>query len=120
MFPSTLDDYVRGAKAGIIALKRDTGASGQSVALALTRNAKCIVATDVEGLREYVEHGVSGYLMRHLAEELSSLVQLLETDPGRAEMMGRAARERYELHFSRDIAAAVENVLCSTPLKSVA
>jgi glycosyltransferase involved in cell wall biosynthesis len=118
---ATFDDYVRGAKAGIIALKRDTGASGQSVALALMRNAKCIIATDVEGLREYVAHGVSGYLMRHLAEELPSLVQLLETDRDRAETMGRAARERYEQHFSRDIAAAAfESVLRSTPLRSVA
>ena len=118
---ATFDEYVRGAKAGIIALKRDTGASGQSVALALMRNAKCIIATDVEGLREYVEHGVSGYLMRDLTGELPALVQLLERDPGRAEAMGRAARERYEQHFSRDIAAAAfESVLRSTPLKSVA
>jgi glycosyltransferase involved in cell wall biosynthesis len=118
---TTFDDYVRGAKAGIISLKRDTGASGQSVALALMRNAKCIIATDVEGLREYVEHGVSGYLMRNLARELPSLIQLLEAHPERAEAMGRAARERYERHFSRDIAAAAfESVLRSTPLNSVA
>jgi glycosyltransferase involved in cell wall biosynthesis len=118
---ATFDEYVRGAKAGIITLKRDTGASGQSVALALMRNAKCIIATDVEGLREYIEHGVSGYLMRDLTEELPALVQLLERDPGRAEAMGRAARERYEQHLSRDIAAAAfESVLRSTPLKSVA
>jgi glycosyltransferase involved in cell wall biosynthesis len=85
------------------------------------RNAKCIIATDVEGLREYVEHGVSGYRMRHLADELPSLIQLLERDPERAEAMGRAARERYERHFSRDIAAAAfESVLRCTPLKSVA
>lgn len=118
---ATFDDYVRGAKAGIIALKRDTGASWQSVALALMRNAKCIIATDVEGLREYVEHGVSGYLMRGLAEELPSLIHLIEADPRRAEVMGRAARQRYEQHFSRSVAAAAfEYVLRTTPLKSVA
>jgi hypothetical protein len=48
---AAFDDYVRGAKAGIVALKHDTGASGQSVALALMRNRKCIIATDVAGLR---------------------------------------------------------------------
>ncbi len=115
------DDYLKGAKAGIIALKHDTGSCGQSVALALMRNAKCIIATDVEGLREYVEHGVSGYLVRDMAEELPSLIRLLEADPGRAQVMGLAARQRYEKHFSRNVAAAAfEHVLRSNPLKSIA
>ncbi len=118
---AAFDDYVCGAKAGIIALKHDTGASGQSVALALMRNRKCIIATDVAGLREYIEHGVSGYLMHDLAEELPSLIQSIEADPSRAEAMGRASRERYEQHFSRSIAAsAFQDVLRSTKLKAAA
>jgi len=118
---ATFDDYVRGAKAGIIALKHDTGASGQSVALALMRNGKCIIATDVAGLREYVEHGVSGYLMNSLAEELPSLIESIEADPSRAETMGQAARERYEQHFSGSIAAsAFQDVLRSTALNAAA
>jgi glycosyltransferase involved in cell wall biosynthesis len=112
---TAFDDYMCGAKAGIIALKHDTGSSGQSVALALMRNAKCIIATNVGGIGEYVEHGVSGYLMRDLVEELPCLVRLIEADPQRAEAMGQAARERYQRHFSRSIAAtAFENVLRST------
>jgi len=118
---ATFDDYVRGARAGIIALKHDTGASGQSVALALMRNGKCIIATDVAGLREYVEHGVSGYLMRSLAEELPLFIQSIEADPDRAETMGQAARERYERHFSQSVAAsAFQDVLSSTALNAAA
>jgi glycosyltransferase involved in cell wall biosynthesis len=115
------DDYARGARAGIIALKHDTGASGQSVALALMRNGKCVIATDVAGLREYIEHGVSGYLMRSLAEELPSFIQSLEADPSRAETMGQAARARYEQHFSQSVAAcAFQDVLRCTALNAAA
>jgi glycosyltransferase involved in cell wall biosynthesis len=115
------DDYLRSAKAGIIPLKRDMGSSGQSVALALMRNAKCVLATDAAGLREYVEHGVSGFLVTDMRDEIPALVEFLEADPGRAEAMGRAARERYEQHFSLTVAAeAFENVLAETHLESAA
>lgn len=118
---AAFDDDVRGAKAGIIPLKRDVGSSGQSVALALMRNAKCVIATDAAGLREYVEHRVSGFLVSNVHEEIPSLIESLEAEPGRAEAMGRAARERYEQHFSLTIAAeAFENVLAETHLESAA
>lgn len=39
------DAYLRRAKAGIIALRHDTGSSGESVALALMRDGKCLLAT---------------------------------------------------------------------------
>jgi glycosyltransferase involved in cell wall biosynthesis len=118
---AAFDDYVRSAKAGIIPLKRDMGSSGQSVALALMRNAKCVIATDAAGLREYVEHGVSGFLVSDVREEIPSLIEFLEAEPGRAEAMGRAARERYEQHFSLTIAAeAFESVLAGTHLESAA
>jgi|SRR6516164_743343 len=85
------------------------------------RNAKCVIATDAAGLREYVEHRVSGFLVSNVHEEIPSLIESLEAEPGRAEAMGRAARERYEQHFSLTIAAeAFENVLAETHLESAA
>jgi glycosyltransferase involved in cell wall biosynthesis len=111
---SAFDDYIRRAKAGIILMRHDTGSAGQSVALALMRNAKCLLATRVGGLQGYIDHGVSGYWMDDVAEDLSAYIRRLEEDPGLAETMGRAARQRYEQRFSLSIAtSAFENVLAS-------
>jgi glycosyltransferase involved in cell wall biosynthesis len=118
---AAFEDYLRHAKAGIIPLKRDMGSAGQSVALALMRNAKCVIATEAAGLREYVEHGVSGFMVNDLNQELPALIESLEAEPGRAAAMGRAARLRYEQHFSLTIAAeAFENVLAETYLEAAA
>jgi glycosyltransferase involved in cell wall biosynthesis len=117
---AVFDDYVRRAKAGIIPLKRDTGASGQSLALSLMRNAKCVIASDVGPLREYVEHGVSGYLLANLTEELPSIIRRIEEED-LAPALGRAARERYERRFSRAAAAeAFEDILDSVPASPAA
>ncbi|HXZ42807.1 MAG TPA: hypothetical protein VEG68_18860 [Terriglobales bacterium] len=102
---AVFDDYVRGAKAGIISLEYDTGASGQSLALSLMRNSKCVIASDSGPLRGYVEHGVSGYLLANVEEELPLVIQRIE-EGGLASSLGRAARERYERMFSRAAAAA--------------
>ncbi len=99
------ETLLRGAKAGIIPLKRDTGASGQSVALALMRNSKGVIATDAGALREYVDDGVSGFLLRDLAVQLPGVLEQMENN-SLAEMMGRASRARYEQRFSRRVAEA--------------
>ena len=81
---ATFDEYVRGAKAGIIALRHDTGSAGQSVALTLMRDAKCILATRAGGLVEYIEDGVSGYWIDDVARDLPACACRLEADPGLA------------------------------------
>jgi len=68
------DEYVRNAKAGIIALHLDTGSSGQSVGLARMRNAKCILATRTGGLQQYIEDGVLGCWIDDLATDLPRLI----------------------------------------------
>ncbi|HMK21059.1 MAG TPA: hypothetical protein VK466_01920, partial [Terriglobales bacterium] len=109
------DQHVRGAKAGIIPLQHDTGSAGQSVGLALMRNAKCILATRTGGLEDYIEDGVSGYWIDDLGRDVPALIRKLENDPGGAEKMGRASRQRYEARFSLTLAAsAFENVLATT------
>jgi glycosyltransferase involved in cell wall biosynthesis len=99
------ETLLRGAKSGIIPLKRDTGASGQSVALALMRNSKSVIATDAGALREYVEDGVSGFLLRNLVVQLPGVLALMESN-SLAAAMGRASRLRYEQRFSRRVAEA--------------
>ena len=104
---------VRGAKAGIIPLKLDTGAAGQSVALALMRNSKCVIASDAGALREYVENGVTGFLLSNLARQLPGVIDRIEKH-ALFRAMGRAGRARYEKKFSRDaVAAAFEKLLRS-------
>ena len=117
---AVFDDYVRRAKAGIIPLKHDTGASGQSLALSLMRNAKCVIASDVGPLREYVEDGVSGYLLANLTEELPSVIRRIEEED-LASALGQAARERYERRFSRAAAAeALKGMLDSVSVSPAA
>jgi glycosyltransferase involved in cell wall biosynthesis len=98
---------------GSFPLKLDTGASGQSVALALMRYSKCVIASDVGALREYVDDGVSGFLLHSLAEEVPIIIRRLE-EAGVAESMGRAGRATYDERFSRRVAAeAFEKLLAA-------
>jgi len=104
---------VHQAKVGILPLKLDTGASGQSVALALMRNSKCVIASDVGALREYIDEGVSGFLLRSLAEDLPGIIRRIEEEH-LAEPMGRAARAKYDKRFSRRVVAeAFEKLLAA-------
>jgi len=62
-----------------------------------------VVATDVAGCREVVEHGVTGLLVPPRDEEaLARAVESLLADPARAAAMGRAGRERVLSRFSED------------------
>jgi glycosyltransferase involved in cell wall biosynthesis len=94
------DAYVRGAKACIIPLKHDSGASGQSVMLRLMRNRKAIIANDFGSVRGYVADGESGRLVGDLAHDLPAIVEMLERDPKTAAAWGAAAYQRYGRYFS--------------------
>ena len=94
------DAYLHDAKACIIPLKHDTGASGQSVMLRLMRNRKAIVATDFGSVRGYVVDGESGLLVKDLERDLPAVIDDIEHDPQSAAAMGAAAYERYCRYFS--------------------
>ena len=96
------DRYVRDAKACVIPLKHDTGASGQSVMLRLMKYKKAIVASDFGGVRGYVVNGESGLLVEDLERDLPAIVARIERDPVAAEALGAAAYERYCRYFSFD------------------
>jgi glycosyltransferase involved in cell wall biosynthesis len=95
------DEYIIGAKAGIVPLKHDTGSSGQTVVLRLMRYGKPIVVNDMGAIRDYIEPGVSAFVMRDLKEELADVIQEIEAHPEAASRIGQAAKARYEGLFSR-------------------
>jgi glycosyltransferase involved in cell wall biosynthesis len=100
--PSDLfEAYVSSAKAGIIPLKHDTGASGQSVVLRLMRNRKAVIASDKNAIRDYVEDGVTGFLVRDIAQQLPSLIARLDGAPALAASMGNASYDLFLRRFSR-------------------
>jgi len=94
------DVYLRDAKACIIPLKHDTGASGQSVMLRLMRNRKAIIATDFGSVRGYIVDGESGLLVKDIEHDLPAVIDRIEGDPKTAAAMGEAAHERYRRYFS--------------------
>ena len=66
--------------------------------------ARPVVASAVGGIRDQVEHGVSGLLLDdpHDGAELAAALSSLLTDAGRCEEMGRAAHERVRDHYLAD------------------
>lgn len=94
------DTYLRDAKACIIPLKHDTGASGQSVMLRLMRNRKAVIANDFGGIRGYVIDGESGLLVKDIERDLPAAIERIEHDPKSTAAMGEAAYQRYCRYFS--------------------
>ncbi|HVH82321.1 MAG TPA: glycosyltransferase [Stellaceae bacterium] len=103
---NVFDEYVRGAKACIIPLKNDAGASGQSVMLRLMKNRKAVIATDFGGVRGYVIDGESGRLVKDMEHELPAIIAAIERDPETARAWGAAAYQRYRRHFTFEAGGA--------------
>jgi colanic acid/amylovoran biosynthesis glycosyltransferase len=59
-----------------------------------------VVCSDAGGLPENVEHGVTGFVVpRRNPQALADKLRLLANDPELRDSMGKAGRERVELHF---------------------
>ncbi|MBV8830232.1 MAG: hypothetical protein JO108_13490 [Acidobacteriaceae bacterium] len=105
---ATFEAYVKAAKAAIIPLKRDTGASGQSVLLRLMRDAKPIVVTNNATLRDYVSEHDGAYVIDDIRRDLPDVISKIERHPDEARRRGLRARQRYVEKFTR---SAMENAL---------
>jgi glycosyltransferase involved in cell wall biosynthesis len=92
--------YAQGAKAGIVSLKHDTGAAGQSVLLILMRHGKCIIANDIGAIRDYIESGISGILLRDMSRESPGVIAAIERDANVRDALGQAAQAEYEKNYS--------------------
>ncbi|WP_299570200.1 glycosyltransferase [uncultured Williamsia sp.] len=71
------------------------------------------VCTDIGGLREMVEEGVTGHLVPvRRPDALAAAVRGIVTDPDRARVMGAAARARARAQFDRSVMVqATQDVL---------
>jgi glycosyltransferase involved in cell wall biosynthesis len=70
-----------------------------------------VIASDIRGCRQVVEHGVSGLLVPvGDADALATAVEKLAGDPAGRRSMGHAARQRAEAEFDdrRVIARTLE------------
>ena len=105
---ATFEAYVKAAKAAIIPLKRDTGASGQSVLLRLMRDAKPIVVTNNATIRDYVSEHDGAYVIDDIRRDLPDVISKIERHPDEARRRGLRARQRYVEKFTR---SAMENAL---------
>jgi len=92
--------FVQHAKAGIIPLKHNTGACGQSVMLRLMRYEKAVIASDIAVIRDYIDSGATGFLVEDLAGELPAIVKRFDAEPRLATDMGLAAYRLYRAKFS--------------------
>jgi len=94
------EKYVRYSRACILIMKFNTGAAGQSVLLRYMRNKKAIIASDTDIIREYIDHGQSGLLVRNPLTELPDIISQLENSPAKIAELGAWARKKYEDKFS--------------------
>jgi glycosyltransferase involved in cell wall biosynthesis len=91
--------FLSGCRIGVVASIASEAVS--RAALEWMAAARPLVATNVGGIPDLVEDGVTGLLIPpDDAGALAEAVKTLLDDPARAEAMGRAARERWEKNFS--------------------
>lgn len=96
----TFDAYVRASKACIIPIAHDTGAAGQSCLLRYMKNRKIIIATDTGIIREYIEDGVSGILVRDNGESMAKAIRAVNANFEQYRSCAVAAYDRYVKFFS--------------------
>jgi len=88
------------AMACIVPIGYDTGAAGQSVCLSHMRQGKLIIATDTRVIREYVQDGLSGILVRDNRESLAKAVRMVAMNPAQYQKLGEVARREYLRRFA--------------------
>jgi glycosyltransferase involved in cell wall biosynthesis len=70
---------------------------------AMASGCACI-GTDVIGVREVIQHGVTGLLVpENNAPALAEAIALLINDPEKAENLGKAARNSVQKHFTLNV-----------------
>ena len=91
--------FLAGCRIGIVASLGSEAVS--RAALEWMAAARPLIATNVGGIPDLVEDGVTGLLIPPGdANALAAAVKSLLADPARAEAMGRAGRARWENNFS--------------------
>jgi glycosyltransferase involved in cell wall biosynthesis len=63
------------------------------------RAGMAIIASDLPGIREQIEHGKHGLLVDNTPQAIADALAVLQAQPQRRAALGRAARQRYEIEF---------------------
>ena len=80
---------------------RITGTTTWTAAMAM---GKVVIVTDPEGARDYMQHGISGFYVRHGdVEGLRQCIGMVMRDPELRKRVGRAAREHAWKEFSPQV-----------------
>lgn len=100
------DLYCRASMVAV-ALKPTVSGSGLTVALEAMASGRPLVMTDNPGVRDYVEHGVTGLLVPPGdVEALAAAIGQLLSDPARCAEMGAVAARRVRERFTSSVMAA--------------
>lgn len=102
---SNFEAYAQASLACVVPIAYDTGAAGQSVLLSHMQQRKIIIATNTGIIREYLQDGVSGWLVENNRAALAAAVQQVATHPGDYHHYGDAAYARFQACFSRQAIA---------------
>lgn len=81
------DRIIAGATACVLAIKNRKGPAGTSVVTNCLKHGTPVIITETPVIREYIEHGVSGYVVDDLAEVPSILAGLDPASPAYEKMV---------------------------------
>lgn len=91
---------VQGAKACILPLKEEVGASGQRVMNSYMRNGKLIIAVEMRITQQYLQAGANGYLYKNATTDLPTIIQDIEENPEKGERMKQRAYTFYQQNLT--------------------
>jgi glycosyltransferase involved in cell wall biosynthesis len=67
-----------------------------------------VLATDVRGIQQFIQHGVNGWLCQPAAESIRQAIETLLADAELRRRLGQAARQYVESHYALDEVVAQE------------
>ncbi len=94
------DEYLRESKAVILPFKHNSGASGMSVMLRCMRNKKVVIVTGTDAIQEYVDDGISGFVLDNLQNELAPIIDRLENDQKLCSELSQNLYKKYTEKYS--------------------
>ena len=96
------DRLLCGARAVILVMEHNTGASGQMVILSAMANRKLVITTRTDVLDEYVEDGKTALVIdkEEIGSVLPDIISEIDDDRGAYKTLADAAHERYRTVFS--------------------
>ena len=90
------------AGAGFFVYLTHSEGLGSAVLLAMSASVP-VIASDVGGLREVIQHRHNGFLVDNSAAVIAQALTELQREPGLAQRLGRAARQTIEDRFTIDL-----------------